>query len=224
MKKTIYTLNVDNYAPDICALTYPFIDKYAKKIGADFHVINERKYPDMPVTYEKLQVKELAEKAGNDWSIYIDSDTLVHPDTIDFTCHIHKDTVMHNGSDMANIRWRYDEVFLRDGRDIGSCNWLAIASDWCLDLWSPLDITLDQALDNIHPISIELANGITKEHLIDDYTLSRNIAKYGLKFITALDLMRQKGIESASFFWHQYTVPADEKVVEIRKNIKLWGL
>jgi hypothetical protein len=224
MKKTIYTLNVDNYAPDICALTYPFIAKYADKIGADFHVISERKFPDMPVTYEKLQVKELAEKAGNDWNIYIDSDALVHPDTIDFTSLIHKDTVMHNGADMANIRWRYDNVFLRDGRNIGSCNWLAIASDWCLDLWSPLDISLQQALDNIYPTSNEVQTGITKEHLIDDYTLSRNIARYGLKFTTAQDLMKVKGIEQANFFWHQYTVPSDEKVVEIRKLIKAWGL
>jgi len=224
MKKTIFTLNVNSYSPEITTLTYPLIHKYAEKIGADFYVISKRKYPDMPVTYEKLQIYDLAREMGNDWNIYLDSDTLVHPDTVDFTSLISKDTVMHNGADMASIRWRYDNVFLRDGRDIGSCNWMAIASDWCLDLWSPLDIPLQEALNNIFPTANELQTNITKEHLIDDYTLSRNIARYGLKFITAKDVMKQKGIEAANFFWHQYTLPTDEKVVEIRKIIKAWGI
>jgi hypothetical protein len=224
IKKTIFTLNVDNYAPEICALTYPRIQKYAEKIGADFHIISERKYPDMPPVYEKLQIKELGKKMGNDWNIYIDSDALVHPETIDFTELINKDTVLHNGSDMASIRWTYDEYFKRDGRNIGSCNWLTIASDWCLDLWTPLDIPFEEALKNIHPIVNELATGVNAEHLIDDYTLSRNIAKYGLKFKTIMDLTKEVGLEGSNFFWHQYTIPCDEKVVELRKIIKSWGI
>lgn len=68
-KKTVFTLNVDGYAPEITALTYPLIEAYAEKIGADFHIISERKFPEWPVTYEKLQIFELAREMGNDWNI-----------------------------------------------------------------------------------------------------------------------------------------------------------
>jgi hypothetical protein len=131
---------------------------------------------------------------------------------------------MHNACDMASIRWKYDEMFLRDGRNIGSCNWFAIAADWCFDLWHPLDISLEEALDNINPIPNEEAHGITKEHLIDDYTLSRNIARFGLKFKKAMDLQQEVGLSGAEFFWHQYTIQEDEKLVSMRHVLKNWGI
>src|SRR5882672_8362849 len=140
MKKTIFTLNVDGYSSEITELTYPLIKQYANKIGADFHIIKTRKYPEYPAVYEKMQIYDLGREMQNDWNIYIDSDALVHPDMFDVTEFLSKDTVCHNGTDMANNRWRYDRYFQRDKRHIGSCNWFTIASDWCLDLWHPLDI------------------------------------------------------------------------------------
>jgi hypothetical protein len=224
IKKTLFTLNVDNYAPEICEITYPLLKRYAEKIGADFFIIDKRVWPDMPPVYEKLQIRKLAEKMKNDWNVYIDSDALVHPETIDFTSMIGKDTVMHNGHDMASIRWKYDEYFLRDGRNIGSCNWFTIASNWCLDLWNELDIPYEEALANIYPIPHEKNHGVTKEHLIDDYTLSRNIAKYGLRFETALNLTAQKGPAGAAFFYHEYTVPIFEKVRRMKRVLSDWEI
>ena len=58
-KKTIFTLNVDGYSPEITDITYPLIKRYAKHIDADLHIIKDRKFPDWPVTYEKLQIYEL---------------------------------------------------------------------------------------------------------------------------------------------------------------------
>ncbi len=223
LKKTIFTLNVDNYAPEITELTYPLMKRYAEKIGADFHIISERKFPNMPPVYEKLQIYELGKKMGNDWNIYIDSDALVHPDFFDVTNFIKKDTVIHNGSDMANNRWRYDKYFIRDGRNISSCNWFAIASDWCLDLWHPLDISYEEALGNIFPLQIELNTVITKEHLIDDYTLSRNIAKYGLKFKTTSQIIQEINA-GGNYLWHEYIIPAERKVKEMRKTLANWGI
>ncbi len=222
MKKTLFTLNVDGYAPEISALTYPLLKKYAYKIGADFHVITDRKFPSLPPVYEKLQIYKLGQKS--DWNIYIDSDALVHPDMFDVTEFLHKDTVCHNGNDMANNRWRYDKYFRRDGRHIGSCNWFTIASDWCLDLWHPLDdITYQEALENIFPIQEELNTIITREHLIDDYVLSRNIAKYGLHFTTVIKIMNDYNIPGA-YLWHQYTISVDEKIKQMREILKKWGL
>jgi hypothetical protein len=224
IKKTIYTLNINNYAPEILDITFPLLKRYAKKIGADIHTIKERKFPQWPLTYEKLQIYDLAQEMENDWNIYIDSDTLIHPETIDFTQYISKDTVAHNGSDMAAIRWKYDRFFLRDGRNIGSCTWMVMASDWCIDIFRPLDdLTIEEALSNIHPTVEELNTVITTDHLIDDYTMSRNIAKYGLKFTTLVDV-QNKVIPGSNFFWHIYTVPKDEKIKQMKEIVTKWKM
>lgn len=224
-KKTIYVLNINEYAPQITALTYPLIKHYAEKIGANFFEIKERKFPDFAPVYEKLQIYQLAQEHENDWSIYIDSDALVHPDFFDITEHLPKDTVCHHGRDMATHRWVYDRFFKRDGRHIGSCNWFTVGSDWCIELWKPLqDITYEQALKNIFPTVNELNTVITPDHLIDDYTLSRNIAMHGLKFTTIIEICRKLGFESANLFWHQYTIDMDKKVAEMKKVIVAWGL
>lgn len=233
MKKTLFTLNVNGFAPEVTALTFPLLKHYANKIGADFHVISERKFPDYPVTYEKLQIHDLGRQMKNDWNIFIDADALIHPETPDWTEFLKKDTVAHNGSDMANLRWRYDNYFRRDGRNIGSCNWFALASDWCIDLWQPLDITIAEALDNIYPTVEELnpmhLNGqnkgiIESEHLIDDYTLSRNIAKYGFKFKALMSLQDEIGLKGCVFHWHIYNVTVEQKVTELKKVIEAWRL
>ncbi len=225
-KKCVYTLNIDNYAPEITALTYPLLMRYAEKIGAEFYVIKERKFSfSLPPAYEKLQIYKLGKEMGNDWNIYIDSDALVHPDFFDPTEIVGKETVLHNGADLAGNRWKYDNYFRRDGRHISSCNWLAIASDWCLDLWHPLDdMTIEQALENIYPLNAEANHNITREHLLDDYILSRNIAKYGLKFTTVSDLLEKIGRKGESYFYHEYTITRQEKVVGLTKTIEKWGL
>lgn len=225
VKKTIFTLNIDNYAPEIIDLTYPLLKHYARKIGADFYTITERKYPDYPPVYEKLQIFDLAQQMENDWNIYIDSDALIHPDFMDMTNYIPRDTVAHNGVDHAGNRWRYDRYFRRDGRNIGSCNWFTIASDLCIDLWRPLDdITYAEALTNIFPTVMESTTLVAKEHLIDDYTLSRNIAKYGLKFTTFVEIVQKLGFPDNVFLWHQYTMPIDEKVETIKKVLTDWRI
>jgi len=223
LKKTIFTLNIDNYAPEIRDITRPLLERYAKKIGADIYDIEDRNFPGWPVTYEKLQIYKLAQQMENDWNIYIDSDALIHPETIDFTCHLPKDVVAHNGADMAALRWKYDRFFIRDGRNVSSCNWFTLASDLCIDLWRPLDdLTPDEAVANIMPRVDELAAGITAEHLIDDYTLSRNIARFGLKFVTLKKLLAEIGLPEYQFFWHKYTITIEEKVKGMKNCLGLW--
>jgi len=223
MKKTIYTLNINDYAPEICEITYPLIQKWADKIGAEFVVIRDRKFPEYPVVYEKLQIYTLAKERGDDWIIFIDSDTLVHPDMFDPTEHLPMDTVMHHGEDFANNRWKYDNYFRRDGRNIGSCNWLAVASKWCLDLWKPLDdLTLEEAILNIFPTQIEKNTVIESSHLIDDYTLSRNIAKYGLKHTTFYKMMEKFQMKGSSYFYHEYLYSKEEKVILLKNMRDKW--
>ena len=219
---TVYTLDVDGYAPDITALTRPLLQRWVEKIGASLHVISTRRWPELPPVYEKLQIPDLARERGDDRIVYIDADALVHPDFFDPTDHVPMGTVAHNGADMAGNRWRYDEFFRRDGRNIGSCNWFTVGSRWTLDLWRPLDdLTFHQACDRIFPIQSELNSVITREHLIDDYILSRNIARFGLKFTTVNQVLRDLG-DTGNYLWHQYQIPRSEKVAEMGKILKLW--
>lgn len=226
MKKTLFTLAVDGYAPELCELTFPLMRRYAEKIGAEFHVITERKFPDFPAVYEKLQIHELGRDMGNDWNIYVDADALIHPDLFDLTEHLSKDTVFHNGSDPASIRFKPDEYFRRDGRNIGSCNWFTIASDWCLDLWRPATQPLDDLVQNISLIRSEIDSGVmTPSHLIDDYVLSCNIARFGLKVKTMRDVLADlKMHPQSSFLHHIYTSPRAEKAQEILKVLEAWKL
>lgn len=267
--KAIWTLNVNNYEPQITEHTYPLLQRYADKCGAEFRVITDRHFPDFPPAYEKLQIHELGK--DYDWNTYIDSDTIVHPGFFDISNHITKDTVCHNLNDMAGNRWKYDKYFLRDGRHIGSCNWLACASNWCLDLWKPLDdLTLQEAIANIYPTTHELATHMWKcqnkqcgyeiptgkdegdeleiktptmglctlcgqprkkmekavidaAHLLDDYTLSRNIARYGLKF-TTVEAIKAKQNDRAAYLWHIYTLSRDDKIKQVKEVLKAWGL
>jgi len=227
-KKMIFTLNIDNHMPEVTRLTFPYIRKWADKIQADWTIINKRKFEDWPITYEKMQIFELANQLvgeGYEWFIYIDSDALLHPDLPDITQFLPKDTVAHHSKDCAPIRWVYDKYFKRDGRHIGSGNWFTIASDWCIDLWHPIDdMTSEEVCKRIHPTAHEIKSGvIDPHHLIDDYTLSRNIARYGLKFVTIMETLKKHNVPDPHYY-HHYLMPPEVKVIDMQKMIKAWGI
>jgi len=226
MKKALFTLNLnpDEYK-EITDITYPLLKHYAKKIGAEFVEIKERRFPEWPSTFEKLQVYRLGQEMKNDWNIFFDADSMIHPDTPDYTVHIPKDTVAHNGTDMASIRFKYDRFFLRDGRNIGSASWLCIASDWCIEMFEPPDdITPGEVEKMIFPTVLELKNGVSPMRLVEDFIIGRNIAKYGLKVMTIVDLHEKLGIKNVGYFFHIYAVPKQVKVEEMKKVLKAWGI
>jgi hypothetical protein len=223
VKKTIYLLNIGDYAPELTDLTYPWIERYAKRIGADIFVMEERRSPEWPLTYEKLQIYDLSEQRGDDWMVYIDSDALIHPELPDVTELVPRDHVAHNANDWSVVRFTDDDYFRRDGRHIGSCNWFTIASSWCRDLWHPLELTPAQALEQIHVTVAEKAF-MSRGHLIDDFALSRNIARYGLKFTTLQDIWRAGGLVRPDFFWHEYTITLEKKIENCEATMKKWGL
>jgi hypothetical protein len=209
-RKTVYLLNIDNYAPEVTALTYPTINAWAAKIEANVHVIANRRFPKWPITYEKLQIHQLAKARGDDWSIYIDSDALIHPDLPDVTELIRCDFVCHNAVDFAPIRFRYDDYFRRHGQNIGSANWFCVASSWCRDLWRPLDdLTPEEAVRNI-TLSQAERRWMKPEHLVDDYALSRNIARFGLKVVTLTQIWAEAKLPYSEFFYHQYQMSLDD--------------
>jgi hypothetical protein len=222
MKKTVYTLNVDNYAPGICAITYPLMRYYARKIGADFVEITSRAWPHWPVVCEKFQVGQLAAQRNDDFAIFFDADTLIHPETVDFSAFLPVDTCLHNGVDFAAIRHRYDAPQLADKRNIGTCGWFTAAPRACFGLWDLPDISMDEIISRCSPTLEEAHAGVTAEHLTDDFIMSRNLALHGYKHTTVAKLLPEIGLPGAEFFWHIYTVGIAEKVRQMKEILWRW--
>lgn len=229
MRTTVFTLCVNGFAPEITAITFPLMERWCKKIGADFHVIEDRKYPELPCTMEKFQIYDLAQKTDSEWFMFFDADTLIHPDFYDVTWLVGKDTTISYGSDYVPDRFRPNKYFLRDGRFIGKGNWIGIASEWCLDYWHPLDcMTFEEAEKSITPTEEETRFGITAEHLVDDFTVSLNISRFGLKHVLIPQLYQHvatnRGGACPTHVWHHYTLSPEQKAVEMQRIMKTWGV
>jgi lipopolysaccharide biosynthesis glycosyltransferase len=81
-KKAVVTLTMGVEYEAIAKITHPTLKAYAKKIGADFHVISEKKLKhNVPVGYEKLQLADYLKDYHR--IIFIDSDIIIRPDTPD---------------------------------------------------------------------------------------------------------------------------------------------
>ena len=77
MRKILHVLNINDFFPELFALTYPTIRAYAEKHGFMLNVITERKFLDYPINYEKMQVYKDGE--GADYNLLCDADMLIHP-------------------------------------------------------------------------------------------------------------------------------------------------
>jgi hypothetical protein len=179
-KRCVHILLIDDYFPELCALTLPTIEAWAKRCNADVNYITKRRWPKWPLLTEKLQV--YYDGTGYDWNILIDADVLVHPQTPDlFAQHLPADHIVAKDAYNAHRQFKIDNdiYFLRDGRDLGLSSCLVMASRWCHDLWRPLpeEMDLQTACDNI----------LQERKCIDEYSLSRNMARFGFKVIPPVD-------------------------------------
>jgi len=224
MKKQIVTMRIGDYEPEICRLTMPTIEHFAKKSGCEYKVITEPVFNAPSVTYEKFQLYQISK--GYDWTMFLDADTLVHPDCPDWTEMISKDTVLFNGVDLNLNRFRANDWTRRSNNKNGACTWHVWFSDWCRDIWHPMmDMTWDECMDNIFPTVNELASGTcSKQHLIDDYLVTQNISRFGLKVTTVGDLLRQIGRGQDGYYFHLYACSSEHKLNEIKRVLGTWGI
>lgn len=225
MRKQVVTLNISgNYEPEITKLTMPYIYGWSKKIGAEFHTITERVFNQKSVTYEKFQLYELSK--GYDWTLFIDADTLIHPDCPDWSEFLSKDTVCFNGVDLNLIRFRANNYTRRSNLLYGACTWNVIFSDWCRDLWHPMqETTFDECMENIQPIQHEkLSETCSKEHLIDDYLVTQNIARYGLKVTTIGEIIKNRVHQDLQYYHHLYACSVEEKIKTIIEAKERWKI
>jgi hypothetical protein len=216
MKKLLVTLDI-NYTKKITDITYPYMQSYVDKIDAEFKIITERKFEDQPVNIEKFQLYELSK--DYDWTIFIDADALIHPNCPDVTEVYEKDNVIFNGYDLYPLRFKPNNYTRRDKRNIGACTWFNVFSDWTRHLWKPYE-NPKEYVNQIYPIHKEINFGYSPEHILDDYLVSKNIAKYGLKVKTVLHDMFSSYPQDGYplFFIHQYSISQEEKI----KYLKNW--
>jgi hypothetical protein len=174
MRKAVWTVSVDNYLPELTKHTFPSLQHWADKIGADFHIISERKYPEFPPTYEKLQIYELGKPY--EWNILVDADLMIHPDMPDLTKQVPPDHVGYYMGFDASLLFAADQYFLRHGKKIGVATNFVVTHGMVHDFWTPLEF------------GWEIARTKTKrEFIIDEYCVSRNLAKFGLKHTGLFD-------------------------------------
>jgi len=167
--KAVFTVIVDNYMPELCSYTVPTIKEYAERIGAEHIIIDQRKFPDFPPTYEKMQIFELGKKF--DHCILVDADMEIDMEAPDFTTGISPGYVGALEAFDASNMFVMDEFFKRDGRNIGIASNFVVTDRATHKLWEPLNMPWSEARQRTK-----------REFIIDEYCISRNLAKYGLKF------------------------------------------
>lgn len=165
----VFTVAVDNYFPELCEVTHPNHQAFANKLKADYIVINKRAHPEAPPTYEKLQVWDY--KQGYDWLIIIDADFMIHPDYPDIQKLLPRNCLGTHMMFHADQQFPPDVYFLRDGRNVGIVSHFLVIPPLVHDVLTPLtEKELETAL-----VSIK------RPFIVDEYCISRNVARFGIK-------------------------------------------
>ena len=220
MTKIIHVVNINDFFPELFALTYPTIRSYANRNGYMINMITERKFPDYPINYEKMQVYEDGKDA--EVNILCDADMLIHPEFPDVTEFLKRDSIAFN--DNYNISWKYhvDRIryFMRDGRDVGIATNFVVSSDWTHDVWEPLSLSQKDIEDLAKKENTDTggADGRGWGHYADEFALSYNMAKYGLKYtgVTWEDWMRP-------WLIHTGTGDKNEALQIARQTLEKWS-
>ena len=220
MRKLIHVVNINDFFPELFALTYPTIRSYAERNGYMINMITERKFPDYPINYEKMQVYEDGKDA--EVNILCDADMLIHPEFPEVTQFLKRDSIAFN--DNYNISWKYhvDRIryFMRDGRDVGIATNFVVSSDWTHDVWEPLSLSQKDIEDLAKKENTDTggADGRGWGHYADEFALSYNMAKYGLKYtgVTWEDWMRP-------WLIHTGTGDKNEALQIARQTLEKWS-
>jgi hypothetical protein len=138
---------IDGWFPELCAITLPLYKRYADRIGAEFHIITERKFPDFPPNYERLQVYELGRDC--DWNICLDADYIIDPEQLYDPCFAGrgKGIVYMEGGMQADFYFdtRAFPCFGQDGRNQGVGDAFIVSSSETHSIWTPLSISYKDA-------------------------------------------------------------------------------
>lgn len=171
MSKCIHVVNIDNFFPELWEMTYPTIKAYADRIDSNLNIITTRQFPQFHINYEKMQVWEDGE--AYKWNFLVDADVLIHKDFPDFSTIVPPYHIGFNDNYHASSKFNIDNYaeFLRDGRNVG------IASNAVITHWTTHDLFKPEVTPWERQNVCKVRQGD-----IDEFNLSFNLAKYGLKY------------------------------------------
>lgn len=177
MKKAIHIVNIDNFFPELWELTYPTIKAYSDRINADLNIISKRYYSlycqdKLSVNFEKMQVWR--DGSNYDANFLLDADVLIHNKFPDFTTIVPNHHIGFNHNYHASTKFNIEDniYFQRDGRDVGIASNAVVAYKSTHEIFKPNSIQISDIPDICK----------VREGDIDEYNLSLNLAKYGLKY------------------------------------------
>ena len=218
MKKIIHVVNINNFFPELFSLTYPTIKSYAERYSYDINIISERKFPDYPIHYEKFQVFEDGKEALI--NILCDADMLIHPQLPDMVTHLRRDAIAFNDNYHLSTKYHVDRIpyFMRDGRDVGIATNFVVTSDWTHDAWEPIPLSAKDIESLAKKEVTEDTNQRGWGHYADEFAISFNMAKYGLKYtgVTWEDWMRP-------YLIHTGTGDKNEALNLARETLAQWA-
>jgi hypothetical protein len=53
--------------------------------------------------------------------------------------------------------------------------------------------------------------------------VSRNIAKFGLKFTTINQIVKDIG-DAGNYLWHQYLLSSEDKIMQMKEILNIWKI
>lgn len=204
-KKCIHVIAFDDYQPEMCEITIPNLKSYAKKIGADFNLIREVKFPGFPPNYERFQIYE----SGRDyeWNFNIDADTLLHPDCEDPTEWLDPTEFGSLWGMSADAYFKCNKYFIRDGRNQAIADQFTVSNFLIHDIWEPLRMTFEEASSQCPADSRQ----------VSEFALSLNLARFGIRHQGALK-------DHSKHFSPMVTGHKVEKPADVmRAKLKEWG-
>ena len=209
-RKCIHVVAINNWQPELCAITIPNLLNYAKKIKADFNLITEARFPTFPPNYERFQIWE--EGKNYEWNFNIDADTLLHKDCKDPTEYMNPTFVgsLYGIDPQFYFDIKKDPYFMRYDYKWGVADQFTVSSILVHDFWFPTDRPFE-----------EVSKKCLKEsRQVSGYILSRNMARFGLNHTGILEDLTKH----YSLMFTSSKMTKEEALIKLNDKLKEWGM
>lgn len=161
----VCTLDID-YPEVVTNITLSSMKEYSKNIGAEFLILSDRKFPNLPITQEKFQLYDL----DADHITFMDVDALINPAAPDFSKIAPDEIVIAEILDASDFS--YDSIPGREKFRIHSA-FLSFARE-----------NRFVVEPSVNPLQFtEFILGENKECHLDEFIMSLNVLKRGADLI-----------------------------------------
>jgi hypothetical protein len=197
--------------------------EYVKNIGADFHIITERKFPDLDINLEKFQLYDIC--LDYDWTIFLDADCLINPKGIDLTKLVENDRIIISSYNNPkhhfypeNIEGRYNLnyyapfFFLVFHKNSKNC---VKPYSNPLDYYKYINFQSDnkefvQYFKDKNLLDIEKLDGI----FLDEFLLTLNLHRYNIKTASLVEDFPELSVISHT------SDTKEKKIKQLKESIK----